>query len=99
MTVKKGRSELLPVTSSKQVIWDRVTWTVRDKSDTELLKSNCSTSCAEMFSFKVDVGGVHGYSVEMEKDGEKFRCESDLFVVGRFQVSTFHAFIRLTSKF
>ena len=84
MTVKKGRSGLLPVTSSKQVIWDRVTWTVKDKSDTELLQSNCSTSCAEMFSFKVDVGGVHEYLVEMEKGGEKFRCESDLFVAGWF---------------
>ena len=86
MTVGKGKEGLLPVEMTREVTWDSVTWTVVDRSETELLKHSCVKQCREdlkTFSFKVDVSGRHlKYLVEMEKEGEILTCENTLFSLG-----------------
>ena len=85
MTVGKGKEGLLPVEMTREVTWDSVTWTVVDRSQTELLKHSCEKQCGEdlkTFSFKVDAVGLHKYLVEMEKEGEILRCSSTLTILG-----------------
>ena len=83
LDIKKGKSGVLPVTTSKHVTWDSVTWKVLDKSDSELLKGSCQTACDNLFNFKVDRAGVHKYTVEMINGGDKIRCDSRLSVIGK----------------
>ena len=85
MTVWKGKQGLLLVEMTREVTWDSVTWTVLDRSDTELLKHSCEKQCDEdwkIFSLKVDAAGRFKYLVEMEEDGEILRCSSMLFSLG-----------------
>ena len=76
---------MLPVTTSKHVTWDRVTWKVQDESDTKLLEKFCQTACQDMFSVKVDTAGVHSYSVEMRNGGKSVTCDSRLRVLGKIR--------------
>ena len=85
MTVGKGKEGLLPVEMTREVTWDSVTWTVVDRSETELLKHSCEKQCGEdlkMFSFKVDVAGKHNYLVEVEKEGVVLTCSNVLVTSG-----------------
>ena len=85
MTVGKGKEGLLPVEMTRDMTWDSVTLKVVDRSETELLKHSCEKQCEEdlnMFSFKVDVVGLHKYLVEMEKEGEILICDNTLFSLG-----------------
>ena len=77
------KSGVLPVTTSKHVTWDSVTWKVLDESDSELMEDSCQTGCQDMFNFNVDRAGVHKYSVEMINGGKKIRCDSRLSVIGK----------------
>ena len=84
MNVKKGRPGILPVKTSRDVTLESVSWTVEDKSGSELLKHSCFKECGEveMCGFNVEVSGVHKYSVQMEKEGEILKCDSVLAVIG-----------------
>ena len=66
------------------VTWDKVTWTVLDGAGTELLTNSCGQECGdELFSFRVDLAGVHQYLVQVEEEGEVLRCDSVLAIVGK----------------
>ena len=83
--VGKGKEGLLPVEMTREVTWDSVTWTVVDRSQTELLKHSCQKQCEEdqkIFSFKVNVAGKHNYLVEVEKEGEILDCGNVLYSLG-----------------
>ena len=70
---------------TREVTWDSVTWTVVDRSETELLKHSCEKQCGEdlkMFSFKVDVVGKHEYLVEIKNEGEDLTCNNVLVTSG-----------------
>ena len=84
MNVKKGRPGILPVKTSRDVTWDSVSWSVEDKSGSELHKHTCVRDCGEveMFSFKVEVAGVHKYSVKMENEGEMLKCDNVAAFIG-----------------
>ena len=85
LNIKKGRSGVLPVTKSKDVTWDTVTWKVLDKSGSELSEDSCQTACDDMFNFKVNTAGVHSYSVEMRNGGKSLTCDSILRVLGKIR--------------
>ena len=87
--VRKGAQGILPVEMTREVNWDSVTWTVKDRSNTELLKLSCGDECEgsqKMFSFKVEVAGVLEYLVQIKKDGELLECRSVLFNLGMIRL-------------
>ena len=86
LNIRKGKSGVLPVTTSKHVTWDTVTWKVLE-NDSELLEGFCQAGCDDMYNFKVGKAGVHRYLVEMRKDpgGVSLTCEDTLGVLGMFK--------------
>ena len=86
LNIRKGKSGVLPVTTSKHVTWDTVTWKVLNEDESELLGGSCETACHDMYNFKVGKAGVHRYLVEMRKDpgGVSLTCENTLGVLGMF---------------
>ena len=81
---RKGARGLLPVKMTKEVSWDNVTWIVKDRSNTELLKLSCGEKCEgsdKMFSFTVEAAGVFDYLVQIRKDGELLECGSKITVI------------------
>ena len=80
---------MLPVTTSKHVTWDSVTWKVLRESGSELLEDSCQTACDNMYNFKVGTAGVHRYWVEMSKGGVSLSCENRLGVIGTFKSTSF----------
>ena len=82
--VRKGAQGILPVEMTREVSWDSVTWTVKDRSNTELLKLSCGEKCEadqHMFSFTVEAAGVFDYLVQIRKDGELLECGSKITVI------------------
>ena len=82
--IRNGARRLLPVKMTKEVSWDSVTWIVKDRSNTELLKLSCGEKCEEdheMFSFTVEAAGVFDYLVQIRKDGELLECGSKITVI------------------
>ena len=82
--VRKGAQGSLPVKMTREVSWDNVTWIVKDRSNTELLKLSCGEKCEEdheVFSFTVEAAGVFDYLVQIRKDGELLECGSKITVI------------------
>ena len=78
---------MLPVTTSKHGTWDAVTWKVLNEDESEVSQGSCQTGCDDdmIFSFnKIDIAGVHRYSVEMMNGGETMTCNSRFAVFGTF---------------
>jgi hypothetical protein len=75
LLVKKGRTGALPVKTEEDKTWDMTNWKVEDGSGKEILSYTCTGECKEeAFKLKLDVAGVHRYSVEMKTEGESYQC-------------------------
>ena len=85
MITARGEQGLLPVTTSRHVTWDKVTWRVLDKSMLQLFEQSCQTPCLEqVFSFNVDTAGFHSYVIVVDKEGARLVCMNQLIIFGMY---------------
>ena len=85
MSITTGEPGVLPVTTSRHVTWDTVTWSVLDKSMLQLFQNSCQNPCLEqVFSFNVDTAGFHSYVISMDKEGARLVCMNQLIILGMY---------------
>jgi hypothetical protein len=85
LLLKRGRTGFLPVKTDRDLTLTDVIWKVQDASgkvlhDHSCYQSNCKVD--EMFRVKLEIPGLHRYSVEIKIGGASLKCDSALLIYG-----------------